>query len=80
MEDAQGQRIATVKGNFTEHNYKMLAREGSLIAQINKNWVTIRDSYCNEISRPDFDPFLVLSYVIAMDDVDQKSKASKSRF
>jgi uncharacterized protein YxjI len=72
MEDAQGQQIAKVKGNYTEHNYQILAPDGSLIAQINKKWVTTRDSYNIEIARPDFDPFLILSYVIAMDHVDQK--------
>jgi len=36
MEDAQGQQIAKIKGNYSEHNYQNLAPNGSLIAQINK--------------------------------------------
>ena len=78
MEDAQGQQIAKVKGDFTEHNYQILAPDGSVIAEINKKWVSIRDSYNIEIMRPDFDHFLILSYVIAMDHVEQKNNQSKS--
>ena len=78
MENAQGQQIAKVKGNFTEHEYQILDPNGSLIAQIHKKWVTIRDSYNIEITNPDFDHFLILSYVIAMDHVEQKNNQSKS--
>lgn len=78
MEDAQGQQIAKIKGNYSEHNYQILAPDGGLIAQINKKWVTIRDSYNIEIMRQDFDPFLILSYVIAMDNVDQKNQSKSN--
>jgi uncharacterized protein YxjI len=78
MEDAQGQQIAKVKGNYSEHEYQILAPDGSIIAQIHKKWVTIRDSYNIEITSPDFDPFLILSYVIAMDHIEQKNNPSQS--
>jgi len=78
MEDVQGQEIAKVKGNYTAHDYQILAPDGGLIAQIHKKWVTIRDSYNIEITRPDFDRFLILSYVIAMDHVEQKTNQSRS--
>ncbi|MGD0644787.1 MAG: LURP-one-related family protein [Candidatus Bathyarchaeia archaeon] len=78
MEDAQGQQIAKVKGNYSEHEYQILAPDGSMIAQIHKKWVTIRDSYNIEITRPDFGPFLILSYVIAMDHIEQKNNQSQS--
>ena len=78
MEDAQGQEIAKVKGNYTEHEYTILSSDGSIIAQIHKKWVTIKDSYNIEITRPDFDHFLILSYVIAMDHIEQKNNQSKS--
>jgi uncharacterized protein YxjI len=78
MEDAQGQQIAKVKGNYSEHEYQILAPDGSVIAQIHKKWVTIRDSYNIEITRLDFDTFLILSYVIAMDHVEQKNNQPKS--
>ena len=79
MEDAQGQQIAKVKGNYSEHEYQILAPDGSVIAQIHKKWVTIRDSYNIEITRSDFDTFLVLSYVIAMDHVEQKNNPAQNR-
>ena len=77
MEDAQGQQIAKVKGNYTAHDYQILAPDGSIIAQIHKKWVTIRDAYNIEITRPDFERFLILSYVIAMDHVEQKNNQSR---
>jgi len=73
MEDAQGQEIAKAKGNYMEHDYQIIALDGGIIAQIHKKWVTIRDSYNIEIIRPDFGPFLILSYVIAMDHIEQKN-------
>jgi uncharacterized protein YxjI len=79
MENAQGQQIAKVKGNYSEHEYQILAPDGSVIAQIHKKWVTIRDSYNIEITRPDFDTFLILSYVIAMDHIEQKNNPSQNR-
>jgi len=78
MEDAQGQQIAKVKGNYTEHDYQILAPDGNFIAQIHKKWVSLRDSYNIEIMRPDFDHFLILSFVIAMDHVEQKNNQSRS--
>jgi len=79
MEDAQGQQIAKVKGNYIEHEYQIQAPDGSVIAQIHKKWVTIRDSYNIEITRSDFDTFLILSYVIAMDHIEQKNNPSQNR-
>ena len=79
MEDAQGQQIAKVKGNYSEHEYQILTPDGSVIAQIHKKWVTIRDSYNIEITRLDFDTFLILSYVIAMDHIEQKNNPSQNR-
>jgi len=78
MEDEQGQQMARVKGNYTEHEYQILTPDGNIIAQIHKKWVTIRDSYNIEINSPDFDHFLILSFVIAMDHVEQKSNQSRS--
>jgi len=79
MEDAQGQQIAKVKGNYSEHEYQILAPDGSVIAQIHKKWVTIRDSYNIEITRTDFDAFLIISYVIAMDHIEQKNNPAQNR-
>lgn len=80
MEDAQGQRLAKAEGNFGGHEYRILAPDGSLIAQIHKKWVTIRDSYSIEVSRQDFDPFLILSYVVAMDHVERERSGMRVGF
>jgi uncharacterized protein YxjI len=70
MEDPQGQQLAKAEGNFAGHNYQILEPSGGVIAQIHKKWVSIRNSYSIEILRQDFDPFLILSYTIAMDFVE----------
>jgi uncharacterized protein YxjI len=67
MEDPEGQQLAKAEGDFAGHNYQILASSGGVIAQIHKKWVSMRDSYGIEILRQDFDPFLILSYTIAMD-------------
>jgi uncharacterized protein YxjI len=67
MEDAQGKRLFTTgKGDYREHGFPIVAPDGNAIAQVHKKWVTTRDSYSIEILRQDFDPFLILSYVITM--------------
>jgi len=76
MEDPQGQQIAKAKGDFTRHDYQILAPDGSTIAKIHKKWVSIRDSYCIDISRQDFDPLLILGYAVAMDHVEQKNSGT----
>lgn len=35
-------------------------------------WVTIRDEYCIEIVKPEFDTLLVLGYAIAIDNVEHQ--------
>ena len=72
MEDASGQEIAKIKGNVWEHDYQVQDPSGSAIAQIHKKWVTIRDSYSVEMLNPSFDPYLVLSYAISLDNTEKK--------
>jgi uncharacterized protein YxjI len=67
MEDPNGQQLAKVEGDFARHNYRIAAPSGGIIAQIHKKWASIENSYGIEILRQDFDPFLILSYTIAMD-------------
>jgi uncharacterized protein YxjI len=67
MEDPQGQQLAIAEGDFMGRNYQILAPDGSAIAQIHKKWMSIRGSYCIDISRQGFDPFLILSYAVVMD-------------
>ncbi len=72
MENASGQEIARIKGNVWEHDYRIQDPSGQMIAQIHKKWISVRDSYCVEILNPSFDPYLVLSYAIAMDNTEKK--------
>ena len=72
MEDASGREIAKIKGNVWEHDYQVQDPSGGAIAQIHKKWVTIRDSYSVEMLNPAFDPFLVLSYAISLDNTEKK--------
>ncbi len=50
MENASGQEIAKVHGNIWEHDYNVQAPDGGRIAQIHKKWVSVRDSYCVDLS------------------------------
>lgn len=72
MEDSTGNEIAKVVGNIWEHDYRVETPADVEIAQIHKKWVSVRDSYCVEITNPEIKPFLVLSYAIAMDHVEDK--------
>jgi len=72
MENASGQEIAKVHGNILEHDYSVQTIDGSQIAQIHKKWVSVRDSYCIQITNPTLDPFLVVAYAISMDHTEKK--------
>jgi uncharacterized protein YxjI len=67
LEDLSGKEIGRIKGNITEHEFSIQSPSGAQIAQINKKWVSIRDSYNVEILSQEIDPFVILAYAIAMD-------------
>ena len=73
MEDANGNEIARINGNFVQHTYQMVAPDRSVIAKVHLAWVTIRDEYCIEIVKPEFDMLLVLGYAIALDNVEHQN-------
>ncbi len=75
MQDNQGKEVARIKGNIVHHTYDIVGPDKSTIAKVHKNWVTISDEFCVEISRNDFDPLLVLGYVVAMDDVEHPDRS-----
>jgi len=75
MEDANGHEMARIKGNIVHHTYEMVASDKTIIAKVHLNWVTIRDEYCIEIVKQDFDPLLVLGYAIAMDHVEHPDRS-----
>lgn len=72
MEDASGQEIARIQGNLWEHDYYIQEPSGSAVAQIHKRWVSVRDSYNVEMLNPTFDPYLAISYAIAMDHAEKR--------
>jgi len=74
MEDAFGKKIARIKGNVVHHTYEMIAPDKTPIAKVHLKWATIREEYCIEIAKPDFDPLLVLGYAAAMDTVEHQNK------
>jgi len=74
MEDVFGKEIARIKGNIVHHTYEMIASDKTPIAKVHLKWATIREEYCIEIVKPDFDPLLVLGYAVAMDMVEHRNK------
>jgi len=70
MENGEGTEIARIKGNILQHDYSIQTPSGELVGQIHKKWVTVRDSYCIEIMSTRLSPFLVISYAIALDHVE----------
>ena len=72
MEDPTGQEIAKINGNVLAHDYYIQDMAGQPIAQIHKKWVSVRDSYGIEMLKPAFDPYLVLSYAISLDNTEKK--------
>ncbi len=67
LEDPSGKEIGRIQGNITEHEFSIQSPSGSQIAQINKKWVSIRDSYNVEVLSEEIDPFVIVAYAIAMD-------------
>jgi len=75
MENVEGREIARIKGNVVRHTYDIVAPDKTVIAKVHLNWATIRDEYCIEIIKQDFDPLLVLGYAIAMDNVEHSERS-----
>ena len=73
LEDGSGTEIARIKGNITEHNFSIQSPSGTEIAQINKKWVSIRDSYGIEILSEDLTAYIIIAYAIAMDHAEFKA-------
>jgi uncharacterized protein YxjI len=73
LEDGSGTEIARIKGNITEHNFSIQSPSGTEIAQINKKWVSVRDSYGIEILSQELTPYVIIAYAIAMDHAEFKA-------
>jgi uncharacterized protein YxjI len=73
LEDSSGNEIARIKGNITEHDFSVRSSSGSEVAQVHKKWVNIRDSYGIEIVSEEISPYVIVAYVIAMDNAEWKA-------
>lgn len=78
METPDGNELARIKGNIVHHAYDIIAPDKTVIAKVHLNWATIRDEYCLEIVKKDFNPLLILGYAIAMDHVKHEDRGSAS--
>ena len=78
MEDASGQEMARIDGNAVHHTYDIVAPDKTKIAKVHLNWATIRDEYCIEIVKENFDPLLVLAFAVAMDHVEHSGRTPLS--
>jgi uncharacterized protein YxjI len=72
LENESGQEVARIQGNITEHDFTILSTAKMPVARIHKKWVTVRDSYCVEITNQELDPYIIIAYAIAMDHVEEK--------
>ncbi len=79
MEDSTGKDLAKINGNVVHHTYDITAPDKTVIAKVHLNWARIRDEYCIEIIKPDFDPLLILAYAIAMDHVEHEGRGTASK-
>jgi uncharacterized protein YxjI len=76
MEDVNGHEVARINGNIVRHTYDIVAPDKTIVAKVHLNWASVRDEYCIEIIKQDFDPLLVLGYAIAMDNVEHSERSS----
>jgi len=75
VEDSNGNRILTIKGKFTAHNYKIIDdKTGKVVGEVSKKWLSLRDSYALKIYSDELDPFLALCIVIAIDVVEHPGR------
>jgi uncharacterized protein YxjI len=72
--EKDGQEIMKVNGNFVEHDYKMTVN-GAPVAQVHKNWVTVRDQFGVSITG-DIDHRLVIGAVIVVEHVEVSERNS----
>jgi uncharacterized protein YxjI len=79
MEGPDGEGLARINGNVVHHTYDITAPDKTVIAKVHLNWARIRDEYCIEIIKQDFDPLLVLGYAVAMDHVEHEGRGSASK-
>ena len=67
LENLEGKVIATIKGNRTKKDYKILTKRNETIARCYRSEKIDKKSYYVETKRSKIDLFLVLSYIIVLD-------------
>nr|MDO8079425.1 LURP-one-related family protein [Candidatus Freyarchaeota archaeon] len=79
VEDLKGEKMLKVLGDILGLEYKILDKSGLAVAEVSKKFWAIRDHYGVKINY-DFDPFLILSTVVAisMQKQRQRSRAAAS--
>lgn len=55
-----------VRGDIFHHNYRIDDRSGKRVADVNKRWITLTDTYGVEVAEGE-DDLLILASVVAMD-------------
>ena len=74
FEDSNGREVLRAKGKFHAHAYTLFDNQGRTVAEVNKKWVSIRDSYGIEIFSS-MDRLIVLGAVICIDIVEHSSRS-----
>jgi uncharacterized protein YxjI len=66
--EQNGHELMRVYGNFTAHDYSM-SINGQSVAQVHKNWVSVRDQFGVSITG-EVDPRLVIGSVIVVEHIE----------
>lgn len=74
FEDPNGHEVLRAKGKFHAHTYTLFDKQGRTVAEVNKKWVSIRDSYGIEIFSS-MDRLIVLGAVICIDIVEHSARS-----
>jgi uncharacterized protein YxjI len=75
VEDLKGEKMLNVLGDILGYEYRILDKSGLVVAEVSKKFWSIRDSYGVKINN-DFDPFLILSIVVAISMQKQRQRSS----
>ncbi len=75
VEDPEGEKILFVKGDVWGLEYKIEDKSGLVVAEVSKKFWSIRDHFGVKI-KYDFNPFLVLSIVVALGFQNQRASAA----
>ncbi|MGQ9721142.1 MAG: LURP-one-related/scramblase family protein [Candidatus Jordarchaeum sp.] len=65
VENLEGEKMLVVKGDVLGLEYKIEDKSGLVVAEVSKKFWAIRDHFGVKI-KYDFDPFLILSIVVAI--------------